>query len=186
MHRTIGENNPSSNTRLLDKKPRGDARLIIPPIGLFFCAFAFLVFYLVNTEIRSTTVLLEAQATQTASGQLESFRASTEGSFALPDSLILSFGLYKANGKKIAGFGDAPQWSRPESGDRQFTYDRAKRTLTLIRPLIAESSHRPEYESRPQRDPSWPRGLFVHDARCQRVLLRNARRSESRPFSRPS
>lgn len=141
------------------KKPRGDARLIIPPIGFLFCVFAFLVFYLIATEIRSARVILEDRATQTASGLLESYHASAEDNFGPSDSHILAFGLYKQNGELIARFGAAPPWSRPApDGDRQFIYDSGKRTLTLLRPLGAKGSHRAERASSPGAAHRWPVG----------------------------
>ena len=116
--------------------------MFIPPIGLLFCAFASLVFFLIVAEARSAKALLEAQALQTTSDLVESFRTSSEGSIEPLDSRVLSFGIYRQDGMLAAGFGDAPPWSSPSVGDKELRYDDARQTLTVLRPLIAESSHR--------------------------------------------
>ncbi len=104
-------------------------------LALLFLALALLSAFLIAGESRRARILVEYEADRIASALLDSFRAQGEIDPADLDPRILGFGLYRADGARVAGLGETPRLLRPEDGAGAFRYDDARRTLVLARPL---------------------------------------------------
>ncbi len=123
-------------------KARREFRLILPLLALLFVVLAFLAAGLIVGEARRAQILVEYEADRTASGLVEAYRSLalaplSSRSDELPtlDPRILGFGLFRADGSLVVGFGDAPASLEPKDLNTPFRYDQARRTVSLVRLL---------------------------------------------------
>jgi len=103
---------------------------------LIFFTVAVLSIFLIRGEYRRNLLLREYEAEKIAAALLESFMENRTLEPASLGEEITCFGIYDYSGKALGSFGSAPANLQLFPGDDKsslFNYDRANRTLTLIR-----------------------------------------------------
>jgi two-component system, NtrC family, sensor histidine kinase HydH len=118
----------------MNARPR-EIRFLLPAFVILFLALALLAVFFITGESRRAQILVEYEADRTASGLLDAWRSQGSIDPASLDQRIRGFGIYRADGGMIFGFGDAPAALQPGESSLAFHYDEHRQTLTLGRSL---------------------------------------------------
>jgi signal transduction histidine kinase len=114
-----------------------ESRLLAASTLLLFFLLALLSFFLIAGELRRSRILTEYEADRLSTALAETLRSQDSGDQPVADRRVLGFGLYRFDGFRVYGFGDAPFSLLPSEGRPRFVYDEGGARLSLTRGLGA-------------------------------------------------
>ena len=120
--------------RRMSTRPR-ELRFLVPAFILLFLGLALLAVFFITGESHRAQILVEYEADRVAAGLVDTYRSQGSLDPATLDQRILAFGIYRAEGGIVAGFGAAPPFLQSFPPGPAFRYDERRRTLSLARPL---------------------------------------------------
>ena len=118
----------------MSTRPRG-IRFLVPACILLFVGLALLTVFFITGESDRARILVEYEADRVAASLVDTYRSQGSIDPAGLDQRILGFGIYRAEGSIVAGFGTAPSFLQIPERAPAFRYDEHLQTLALKRPL---------------------------------------------------